>query len=149
MYAAFHYDEDYASLYTVNQFLANSVGPVLSINYRGGPGYGVQFRAANGSGWQGASEYADILAGHDFLSSLPNVDSEKIGIYGLSYGGLNALQAVTRDPGLFAAGVSGAGIFNWATYLEVSNSLIASNLAVSHSSASSSVIVYVKGECMC
>ena len=33
--------------------------PVLSINYRGGPGYGVDFRAANGSGlgsgWQGAS----------------------------------------------------------------------------------------------
>ena len=37
--------------------------PVLSINYRGRPGYGVDFRAANGSGlgsgWQGGSREAD------------------------------------------------------------------------------------------
>eukprot|EP00949_MAST-11_sp_MAST-11-sp1_P003768 g3768.t1 len=122
MYAAFHYDEDYASLYTVNQFLANSVGPVLSINYRGGPGYGVQFRAANGSGWQGASEYADILAGHDFLSSLPNVDAEKIGVYGLSYGGLNAMQAVSRNSDLFAAAVANAPVVNWASTLRYGSS---------------------------
>ena len=29
----------------------------------------------------------------------------------------NALQAVTRDPDVFAAGVSGAGIFNWISEL--------------------------------
>ena len=80
------------------------VGPVLSINYRGGPGW----RAFEPqTGWVANCEYADILAGHDFLSSLPNVDSEG-GIYGLSYGGLNAMQAVSRNSDLFAAAVANA-----------------------------------------
>ena len=58
----------YAQLYALNQYLAVAMGmPVLSINYRGGPGYGVAFRAANGSGWQGASEYQDVLAGATWL----------------------------------------------------------------------------------
>ena len=58
--------------------------PVLSINYRGGPGYGVDFRAANGSGWQGATEYGDVLAGAKHLQARPEVDPTKIGIHGLS-----------------------------------------------------------------
>jgi dipeptidyl aminopeptidase/acylaminoacyl peptidase len=44
----------------------------------------------------------------------PPVDSKRIGIWGISYGGLNALQAVARDSHtVWAAAVSGAGIFNW------------------------------------
>jgi hypothetical protein len=39
-YPAFHYDLDYAQLYAQNQFYANRGYVVLSINYRGGPGYG-------------------------------------------------------------------------------------------------------------
>jgi dipeptidyl aminopeptidase/acylaminoacyl peptidase len=52
MYAAFHYSPTYGQLYALNQHLAATGSVVLSINYRGGPGYGVAFRAANGSGWQ-------------------------------------------------------------------------------------------------
>ena len=36
MYAAFHYDATYGALYALNQYLATVLGPVLSINYRGG-----------------------------------------------------------------------------------------------------------------
>ena len=36
MYAAFHYDATYGALYALNQYLAAVLGPVLSINYRGG-----------------------------------------------------------------------------------------------------------------
>ena len=50
-------------------------------------------------------------------TNLTKVDPRRVGVWGISYGGLNALQAVTRDPGLFAAGVSGAGIFNWVSEL--------------------------------
>ena len=38
MYAAFHYDECYAQLYSQNQYFAQLGFVVLSINYRGGPG---------------------------------------------------------------------------------------------------------------
>ena len=86
MYATFHFDNTYGQFYALNQYLAVKLNmPVLSINYRGGPGYGVAFRAANASGWQGASEYSDILAGALYLRSRPEVDGNKIGIHGLSY----------------------------------------------------------------
>lgn len=52
MYAAFHYSPTYGQLYALNQYMAATGSVVLSVNYRGGPGYGVPFRAANGSGWQ-------------------------------------------------------------------------------------------------
>ena len=38
-----------------------------------------------------------------------------IGIKGLSYGGLNVLQAISRDSELFAAGAASAPVFNWRT----------------------------------
>ena len=40
-----------------------------------------------------------------FLAAQPDVDAKRIGIHGLSYGGLNAMQALTRNSDLFAAGV--------------------------------------------
>jgi dipeptidyl aminopeptidase/acylaminoacyl peptidase len=91
MYAAVHYSLPYAQLYGLNQYLASTGAVVISVNYRGGPGYGVAFRAANRSGWQGASEYQDVRAAALYLQGRPDVGS--IGIYGLSYGGLNAMQA--------------------------------------------------------
>lgn len=114
MYAAFHYDVDYAQYYALNQFLAAREGHVvLSINYRGGPGYGVAFRAANNSGWAGASEYQDVLAGAKWLAARSDVDAKRIGIYGLSYGGLNTMQAISRNSDVFAAGVANAPVVNW------------------------------------
>eukprot|EP01047_Picozoa_sp_COSAG01_P012195 COSAG01_NODE_544_length_15682_cov_107.959379_7_plen_436_part_00 len=115
MYAAFHYSGCYAALYTQNQHLASLGFTVLSINYRGGPGYGVNFRTANATGWEGAAEYQDVLAGARWLGAQPNVDAARIGIYGLSYGGLNAMQALTRNSDVFAAGVANAPVFNWIT----------------------------------
>ena len=113
MYAAFHYGGDYALLYAQNQYLVSLGYVVLSINYRGGPGYGVKFRAANRSGWEGATEYQDVLAGGVWLGKQASVDPKRIGIYGLSYGGLNTMQAMTRNSDVFAAGVANAPVFNW------------------------------------
>uniref|UniRef100_A0A7S3BYT6 Peptidase S9 prolyl oligopeptidase catalytic domain-containing protein n=1 Tax=Haptolina ericina TaxID=156174 RepID=A0A7S3BYT6_9EUKA len=62
---------------------------------------------------QGAKEYQDVRAAALYLKK----NISRVGIWGISYGGLNTLQAVTRDPQLFAAGVSGAGIFNWISEL--------------------------------
>ena len=115
MCAAFHYALVYGLLHAQNQHLASQGFTVLSVNYRGGPGYGVKFRAANTSGWQGASEYQDVLAGATWLQGQPTVDPDRVGIYGLSYGGLNAMQGLTRNSDVFAAGVANAPVFNWVT----------------------------------
>ena len=95
-YAAVHYSLPYAQLYGLNQHLASTGAVVISVNYRGGPGYGVAFRAANGSGWQGASEYQDVRAAAMYLKDRSDIGS--VGIYGLSYGGLNAMQVSIRVP---------------------------------------------------
>jgi dipeptidyl aminopeptidase/acylaminoacyl peptidase len=122
MYAAWHYSNDYAQLYGLNQWLANKGFVVLSLNYRMGVGYGKAFRdclPGNDCGWRGGAEYLDVKAGAEWLAALPSqdVDPARIGIHGLSYGGLNALQGLCRDAGLFAAGVANAPVFNWVSTL--------------------------------
>lgn len=57
-----------------------------------------------------------MLAGARWLASAASglrVDPERIGIHGLSYGGLNTMQALTRNSDVFAAGVANAPVFNW------------------------------------
>lgn len=67
--------------------LANAGYVVLALNYRGGIGYGLDFREAEKSGASGASEYNDLLAAADYLRSRPDVDPKRIGLWGGSYGG--------------------------------------------------------------
>ena len=94
---------------------------VLSINYRSGVGYGRDFRLCERSnsscGWQGGLEYQDVLAGNAWLAARADVDGKRIGIHGLSYGGLNCLQALSRDSDKFSAGACNAPVFNWITEL--------------------------------
>ena len=118
-FAAFHFSAVYAQQYAVNQWLASRGIAVLSVNYRSGVGFGAAFRLCEGCMARGAAEYADVRAAAVQLAAtnLTKVDPRRVGVWGISYGGLNALQAVTRDPQIFAAGVSGAGIFNWVSEL--------------------------------
>ena len=113
-FAAFHYDPCYAQEYAVNQWLASTGrSTVISVNYRSGTGYGHAFRNCKGCMGNGAKEYDDIRQAAIELARRAEVDSGRIGVWGLSYGGLNVLQAIARDSALFAAGVSIAGMFNW------------------------------------
>jgi dipeptidyl-peptidase-4 len=50
------------------------------------------------------------------LKTLDYVDPDRIGVWGLSYGGYLTLQALTRDPLLFRCGINVAGVVDWATY---------------------------------
>ena len=114
MLPGWHYMDYYSHSYAMNQYLASRGFVVLSINYRGGIGYGQSFRLAKGVGPRGASEYRDVLAAREFLARLPDVDPARIGIWGGSYGGLLTAQALARNSDLFAAGVDFHGIHDWA-----------------------------------
>jgi dipeptidyl-peptidase-4 len=50
------------------------------------------------------------------LKTLDYVDPDRIGVFGLSYGGFLTLQAMTVDPTLWRAGIDVAGVVDWATY---------------------------------
>jgi len=91
---------------------------VLSINYRGGVGYGRSFQSAPGTNLRGNSEYQDVLAGAKYLQSRPDVDPKRIGIYGLSYGGLLTAQALARNSDIFAAGIDYAGVHLYGSSLD-------------------------------
>jgi dipeptidyl aminopeptidase/acylaminoacyl peptidase len=114
MFPAFHFSEYYARTYAINRHLADLGYVVLSVNYRSGVGYGRAFREAENRGWNGASEYRDVLAAGRWLAKRPDVDPSRIGIWGGSYGGLLTAQALARNSDVFAAGVAVHGVFDWS-----------------------------------
>lgn len=113
MLLGWHYSDYYSNAYAVNQLLASRGYVVLSVNYRLGIGYGHAFHQPPNAGVRGAAEYQDVKAGAEYLQRLPQVDPNRIGIYGGSYGGYLTALALARDSQLFAAGVDIHGVHNW------------------------------------
>jgi dipeptidyl-peptidase-4 len=64
----------------------------------------------------GIPEVADQLEGLAFLESLEFVDSDRIGLWGWSYGGYMTLMTTLQAPGAFEAAVAGAPVTDWALY---------------------------------
>ena len=64
----------------------------------------------------GTVEVADQLAGATWLKAQPFVDPDKVAIYGWSYGGYMTLKMLAANPGVYAAGVSGAPVTKWELY---------------------------------
>jgi dipeptidyl aminopeptidase/acylaminoacyl peptidase len=110
MLPGYHYMQFYHWAYAFNQWLASQGYIVLSVNYRGGIGYGNSFRRAENTNARGNSEYQDVLAGAHYLQSRADVDPSRIGIWGLSYGGLLTAQALARNSDIFVAGADLAGV---------------------------------------
>ncbi|MEL7197350.1 MAG: DPP IV N-terminal domain-containing protein [Pseudomonadota bacterium] len=64
----------------------------------------------------GGVEVRDQKTGAEFLKTLDFVDPDKLAIYGWSYGGYMTLKQLQADPGLYAAGISGAPVTKWELY---------------------------------
>lgn len=103
----------YSNDYSLNQYLAHRGFVVLSVNYRLGPGYGFDFHFPPKAGPRGASEYQDVQAASQYLQSLPNIDAQRIGIYGGSYGGFLTAMGLAHDSAMFKAGVDIHGVHDW------------------------------------
>jgi len=117
MMLGFHYMDYYHNAYAENQYLASRGYAVLSVNYRLGVMYGRAFREAPNSIWRGAAEYKDVAAAGRYLQSLPEVDGEKIGLWGGSYGGFLTAMGLARNSDLFKAGVDFHGVHDWSVFL--------------------------------
>ncbi len=114
MMLGWHMRGYYHNAYAMNQFLANKGYVVLSVNYRAGIGYGYAFRTAPNQGPRGASEYQDIVAAGRYLQNRPDVDPNRVGLWGGSYGGLLTAMGLARNSELFAAGVDLHGVHDWS-----------------------------------
>jgi dipeptidyl aminopeptidase/acylaminoacyl peptidase len=115
MLLGWHPMDAYAYMYGLNQYFANEGYVVLSVNYRGGSGYGLDFRQPKNFGARGSSEDNDIVGAAKYLASRPDVDPARIGIWGGSYGGLMTALGLSRHSDLLAAGVDYAGVHDWST----------------------------------
>jgi len=117
MMLGFHYMDYYHNAYAENQYLASRGYAVLSVNYRLGVMYGRAFREAPNSVWRGAAEYKDVVAAGKYLQTLGEVDPEKIGLWGGSYGGFLTAMGLARNSDLFKAGVDFHGVHDWSVFL--------------------------------
>ena len=117
MFLGWHPMDAYHYMYGMNEYLASEGYVVLSVNYRGGTGYGLDFREPANFGPAGASEFKDIQAAALYLRGRPDVDAKRIGIWGGSYGGYMTALGLARASDLFAAGVDYAGVHDWKTIL--------------------------------
>ena len=109
----------YHQAYGFNQYLASRGYIVLSVNYRSGIGYGLNFREAKNYGARGASEYNDVIGAGLYLRGRGDVDGHRIGLWGGSYGGYLTALGLAKASDLFAAGVDLHGVHEWND--EISN----------------------------
>jgi dipeptidyl aminopeptidase/acylaminoacyl peptidase len=119
MLPAWHYMYYYSNSYAMNQYLANLGYVVLSVNYRSGTGYGMDFREALNYGASGGSEYNDVQGAGVYLRSRTDVDPARIGAWGGSYGGYLTAMALARASDLYKVGVDFHGVHDWARELNV------------------------------
>jgi len=113
MLLGWHYFYYYRNAYALNQYFASRGYVVLSVNYRSGIAYGMEFREALHYGAQGASEFNDVLGAGLYLRGRADVDPKRIGLWGGSYGGFLTALGLARASDLFAAGVDLHGVHDW------------------------------------
>src|SRR6201996_373233 len=109
----------YSNAYAMNQYLASRGYVVLSINYRSGIGYGLNFRQALHYGPAGASEYNDVIGAGLYLRGRADVEGTRIGAWGGSYGGDLTALGLGRASDLFAAGVDLHGVHDWSLEVDL------------------------------
>lgn len=115
MLLGWHYMYYYSNAYAMNQYLASRGYIVLSVNYRSGIGYGLDFREALNYGAAGASEFNDVQGAGVYLRNRADVDPRRIGLWGGSYGGYLTALGLARASDMFAAGVDMHGVHDWNT----------------------------------
>ena len=118
MLLGWHYMNYYHNAYALNQYLASRGYVVLSLNYRSGIGYGLDFREALEYGPSGASEFNDVQGAGLYLRQRADVDPNHIGLWGGSYGGYLTALGLARASDLFACGVDLHGVHDWNLEVE-------------------------------
>ena len=64
----------------------------------------------------GVEEAKDQMKGVEFLTSLPYVDKDRMGVHGWSFGGFMTTTLITSHPEVFKVGVAGGPVIDWKWY---------------------------------
>ncbi len=99
-----------------HQWLANAGYAVLSVNFRLSSGFGKEFVNAGNGQW-GKKAHLDVVDAVKCCIDQGIAQEGKIAVLGGSYGGFEALAALTFTPEFFTCGVSICGPSNLSTVL--------------------------------
>lgn len=99
------------------QFLADRGYMVLQVNFRGSTGYGKDFILAGDKEW-GRAMHQDILDAVQFAIDQGWTDKDRVGIYGASYGGYEALVSAAFSSDVFQCAVDAFGPSSLLTFVE-------------------------------
>ena len=98
-----------------HNFLADQGYTVLDIDYRGSEGYGRDWRTGIYR-HMGGKDLSDQVDGVRYLIENHQVDPDRIGIYGGSYGGFITIFALFKYPDVFQCGAALRSVTDWAHY---------------------------------
>jgi dipeptidyl aminopeptidase/acylaminoacyl peptidase len=112
---AHNYWSTYHREFMFNNLLADNGFTVLDIDYRASEGYGRDYRTAIYR-HMGGRDLQDHIDGKKFLVDNYNIDPDRIGIYGGSYGGFITLMGMLSTPGEFHCGAALRSVTDWAHY---------------------------------
>ncbi len=101
-----------------NQFLATELGvAVVAPNVRGSAGYGKTYLALDNAEKREDS-VRDIGGLLEWIAEQPELDADRVMVWGGSYGGYMVLASLSHYPDRIAAGIDVVGIANFITFLE-------------------------------
>ena len=112
---AHNYWSTYHREYMFHNLLTDLGYTVLDIDYRGSDGYGRDVRTGIYR-FMGGKDLSDQIDGKKFLVQNCNVDENRVGIYGGSYGGFITLMAMLTAPKEFVSGAALRSVTDWAHY---------------------------------
>ncbi len=98
-----------------HSMLAQQGFVVMDMDYRASKGYGRDWRTAIYR-QMGTPEIQDLKDGVNWLVENANVDRQRVGTYGGSYGGFMTFMAMFNEPDLFQAGAALRPVSDWAHY---------------------------------
>ena len=100
--------------YMFHNLLVDQGYTVLDVDYRASAGYGRDYRTAIYR-HMGGRDVQDFIDAKKYLATL-NIDTNRIGIYGGSYGGFVTLMSLLQHPDAFACGAALRSVTDWAHY---------------------------------
>ena len=90
---------------------------IITPNVRGSDGYGKEYLSLD-NGYKREDSVKDIGALLDWIETQPHLDSERVAVYGGSYGGYMVLASAVHYSNRLKAAIDVVGISNFVTFLK-------------------------------
>lgn len=100
--------------YMFHNLLVDQGYTVLDVDYRASAGYGRDYRTTIYR-HMGGRDVQDFIDAKNYLATL-SIDTNRVGIYGGSYGGFVTLMSLFQHPDAFACGAALRSVTDWSHY---------------------------------